>query len=126
MSQESKVALVIGVGPGLGSAAARRLAADGYRVAIASRDAAKLADLATELDGLALSIDATAPASIEAGIAEVEAELDRAGWRVLIIWECSLKGTGRIGIDRVVPLAADWLRSGERVGEIRGTVRASG
>lgn len=58
--------------------------------------------------------------------AEVEAELDRAGWRVLKIWECSLKGTGRIGIDRVVPLAADWLRSGERVGEIRGTVRASG
>jgi DNA mismatch endonuclease (patch repair protein) len=58
--------------------------------------------------------------------AEVEAELDRAGWRVLKIWECSLKGTGRIGIDRVVPLAADWLRSGERLGEIRGTVRASG
>lgn len=58
--------------------------------------------------------------------AEVEAELDRAGWRVLKIWECSLKGTGRIGIDRVVPLAADWLRSGERVGEIRGTERAGG
>lgn len=58
--------------------------------------------------------------------AEVEAELDRAGWRVLTIWECSLKGTGRIGIDRVVPLAADWLRSGERVGEIRGTERTGG
>lgn len=57
---------------------------------------------------------------------EVEAALDHAGWRVLKIWECSLKGTGRIGIDRVVPLAADWLRSGERAGEIRGTVRAGG
>lgn len=58
--------------------------------------------------------------------AEVEAELDRTGWRVLKIWECSMKGTGRIGIDRVVPLAADWLRSGERASEIRGTVRAGG
>jgi DNA mismatch endonuclease (patch repair protein) len=58
--------------------------------------------------------------------AEVEAELDHTGWRVLRIWECSLKGTGRIGIDRVVPLVADWLRSGERSGEIRGTMRAGG
>jgi DNA mismatch endonuclease (patch repair protein) len=58
--------------------------------------------------------------------AEVEAALDHADWRVLKIWECSLKGIGRIGIDRVVPLAADWLRSGERAGEIRGTVRAGG
>lgn len=57
---------------------------------------------------------------------EVEAELDRAGWRVLKIWECSLKGTGSIGIDRVVPLAADWLRSGQQFMEIRGTVRAGG
>lgn len=57
---------------------------------------------------------------------EVEAELDRAGWRVLKIWECSLKGTGRIGIDRVVPLAADWLRSDEQFMEIRGAVRAGG
>ena len=58
--------------------------------------------------------------------AEVEGELDDAGWRVLKIWECSLKGAGRIGIDRVVPIAGDWLRSEERAGEIRGTMRAGG
>lgn len=58
--------------------------------------------------------------------AEVEAELDRAGWRVLKIWECSMKGTGRIGVEAVLPLAAGWLRSDAMTGEIRGTVRAGG
>jgi len=58
--------------------------------------------------------------------AEVEAELDRTGWRVLKIWECSMKGTGRIGVEAVLPLAAEWLRSGAMTGEIRGTARAGG
>jgi DNA mismatch endonuclease (patch repair protein) len=57
---------------------------------------------------------------------EVEVELDRAGWRVLKIWECSMKGTGRIGVEAVLPLAAGWLRSEAMAGEIRGTVRACG
>lgn len=58
--------------------------------------------------------------------AEVEVALDDAGWRVLKIWECSMKGPGRIGADTVVSLAADWLRSDQREGEIRGTDRAGG
>jgi len=57
---------------------------------------------------------------------EVEAELDRSGWRMLKIWECSMKGVGRIGVEAVLPLAAEWLRSDVRTGEIRGTVRAGG
>lgn len=58
--------------------------------------------------------------------AAAEAELDAAGWRVLRIWECAMKGAGRIGVEMVPPLAAVWLRSGEAAGEIRGTVRAGG
>jgi DNA mismatch endonuclease, patch repair protein len=57
---------------------------------------------------------------------EVDAALDRAGWRVLTIWECAMKGPGRIGADAVITAAADWLRAGDRAGEIRGTNRASG
>lgn len=57
---------------------------------------------------------------------EVEAALDRAGWRVLTVWECALKGPARIGADAVVSGAADWLRSGARTGDIRGTDRAGG
>ena len=57
---------------------------------------------------------------------EVEAALDRAGWRVLTVWECALKGPARIGADAVVSRAADWLRSDARTGDIRGTDRAGG
>jgi DNA mismatch endonuclease (patch repair protein) len=45
---------------------------------------------------------------------------------VLKIWECSMKGTGRIGVETVLSLAAEWLRSDGKAGDIRGTVRASG
>ena len=55
-----------------------------------------------------------------------EAALDRAGWRVLKIWECSMKGPGRLGTGAVVPIAAEWLRGDDREGEIRGGGRASG
>jgi len=75
MSKSTKNALVIGVGPGLGGAAAKRLTADGYRVAIAARNVDKLSQIETETGGLALAMDVTDPSSIEAGIAQVEEEL---------------------------------------------------
>ncbi len=57
---------------------------------------------------------------------EVEAALDRAGWRMLTVWECALKGPGRIGADAVIAAGATWRRSDARTGEIRGTDRAGG
>lgn len=57
---------------------------------------------------------------------EVNEALDRAGWRVLTVWECALKGRGRIGADATVTRAAAWLRSDTRTGEIRGTDSAGG
>lgn len=58
--------------------------------------------------------------------AESEARLDAAGWRVLKIWECSVKGPGRVAAETVPSLAAAWLRSGTATAEIRGTARAGG
>ncbi len=58
--------------------------------------------------------------------AESEARLDAAGWRVLKIWECSVKGPGRVTAETVPSLAAVWLRSDAATGEIRGTARAGG
>lgn len=75
MSTKAKVALVVGVGPGLGGAAARRLVADGYQVALAARAVDKLSALAAETGGLAVAMDVTDPSSIEAGVARVEEEL---------------------------------------------------
>jgi len=49
----ARVALVTGVGPGTGTALVRRFAADGYRVAMLARDAARLEKLAAEIPGAA-------------------------------------------------------------------------
>lgn len=58
--------------------------------------------------------------------AEVEAALDRAGWRVLTVWECAIKGSRRLGADETVTRVAGWLRSDARTGEIRGVDLAGG
>lgn len=95
MSDTPRAALVVGVGPGLG-AAARRLLGDGFRVAVASRSQAKLQPLADELGAFAVSIDATDPASVQAGIATVEAEL---GPLHTVVWNV---GSGLFGtLDQV-------------------------
>jgi len=65
-------ALIVGAGPGLSASFARALARDGYRVALAARDAKKLAPLATEIGGAAHGCDATDPAQVAALFAAVE------------------------------------------------------
>ena len=47
-------------------------------------------------------------------------ELRASGWRVLHVWECSLRGTGKLGPEKVIELAASWVKSDERRGEIKG------
>lgn len=99
MSKAPKNALIVGVGPGLGGAAAKRLAADGYRVAVAARDVDKLSDIAAETDGLAVAMDATDPSSIEAGIARVEEEF---GEIHTVVWNVGGGGVGdleKVGIE---------------------------
>jgi DNA mismatch endonuclease (patch repair protein) len=49
-----------------------------------------------------------------------EAALGELGWRVGIVWECSLKGRSRIPAGLVINECAEWLRSGKSHLEIRG------
>lgn len=46
--------------------------------------------------------------------------LKRAGWRVLTIWECALKGRTRRVLDDVTEVAAAWLESGCGKKQIEG------
>ncbi|MCG4262052.1 very short patch repair endonuclease [Acetobacter senegalensis] len=55
---------------------------------------------------------------------EVEASLLHSGWRVMTIWECALKGRGKLDADTVICRTANWLRSNEQTGEIRGETHA--
>lgn len=41
-------------------------------------------------------------------------------WRQLTIWECSFRGPHRLGLERVLERAAQWIVGGSRCGEIRG------
>jgi NAD(P)-dependent dehydrogenase (short-subunit alcohol dehydrogenase family) len=69
------VAVVVGVGPGLGSAVARRFAAAGMTVALARRRAEALAGLAEEIGATAYACDATERDSVEALFAAVDRDL---------------------------------------------------
>jgi len=66
MSDE-KVALIVGVGPGLGAALARRFSAAGLSVAVAARDLQALTELAAMIgpDVHAYRCDATDEAQVE-------------------------------------------------------------
>ena len=69
------VALIVGVGPGLGAALARRFAQGGFAVAVAARESRKLASLAQEIGGRAYACDAADATSVEQLFAEVERDL---------------------------------------------------
>lgn len=56
----------------------------------------------------------------QANDASVSERLASQGWRVLTVWECSLRGPGRLGLDGVTDSAAQWLVSGSTSYEIRG------
>jgi 2-hydroxycyclohexanecarboxyl-CoA dehydrogenase len=86
-NQTGPVALVTGGARGIGRAIVAELAADGHRVVVAdiTDDAARQA--ATEVDGLAVHLDVTDRASIDAAVGLVEQQLgtidvlvNNAGW----------------------------------------------
>lgn len=52
--------------------------------------------------------------------ARVSGGLDTLGWRQGIVWECSLRGRGRLDLEYVIATCATWLRSDISHMEIRG------
>lgn len=100
MNIDKQIAIVTGAGSGLGEAAARRLAAQGARVAVLDRslDAAKA--VANDIGGLALGADVTDEAAVEAAFAEVQSQWGAAP---RIALNCA--GVGTAG--RILPREGD-------------------
>ncbi len=72
---ETETALIVGAGPGLGAALARRFKAAGMTVAVARRQADQMRALAQEIDGHAFACDATDADAVAALFEEVVAAL---------------------------------------------------
>jgi len=47
------------------------------------------------------------------------------GWRVLVVWECALKGTRKLRFEEVVTRMVDWLHSDAEYRQIGGRKRRS-
>ncbi len=77
---DGKVAVVIGVGPGLGAAVAKRFAREGFAIGLMARSEESLSAAREEVEGaggtaLAIQADATDPASVAQAFDKVRDEL---------------------------------------------------
>ena len=80
----NRVALITGVGPGLGAALARRFARGGYAVALVARSPKFIAELAGEISSLgqralAITADIAEASEISAAVAKTRSELGPIG-----------------------------------------------
>jgi NAD(P)-dependent dehydrogenase (short-subunit alcohol dehydrogenase family) len=78
---QSKVAVVLGVGPGLGAAIAHRFALEGFSVALMARNLDKLTDIQSDIENaggkaLSISVDASDPASVKSAFEQVRSQFD--------------------------------------------------
>lgn len=75
-SSDAPVAVVTGASSGIGAATARKLAADGFFVICAARRTDRIADLADEIGGRAVTCDVTDESSVAALASEVGGRID--------------------------------------------------
>lgn len=101
----ANVAVVVGAGPGLGSALCRRFAQGGMRVAAARRNGAKAQGLASEIGGCAYDCDAGDRQQVEDLFARVHQDL---GTPRLVVFNAGTFQPGGILDISAEQLAANW------------------
>jgi meso-butanediol dehydrogenase / (S,S)-butanediol dehydrogenase / diacetyl reductase len=93
VTDRPKVALVTGGGTGIGAAVARRLGADGYRIAVTGRRAGPIEQVAEDVDGLALVADTAVEADAGRVVAETVA---RFGGVDALVLNAGIGGAGSL------------------------------
>jgi NAD(P)-dependent dehydrogenase (short-subunit alcohol dehydrogenase family) len=88
-----KVALVTGGGTGIGAATARRLAADGYAVAVTGRRPGPIEAVAAEIEGLAAVADTAVAADAERAVALA---VERFGGLDALVCNAGIGGEGSL------------------------------
>ncbi len=86
-------ALIVGAGPGLSASLARKLAAQGARVALAARNVEKLSTLCAETGAQAFACDATQPDQVTHLFEQVDAAI---GVPNLVVFNASARAPGAI------------------------------
>ena len=86
-------ALIVGAGDGISASVARAFAGAGLRIALAARNADKLAGLAGEVAGRAFAADAADPAGVGRLFAEVDAAF---GEPDVVVYNPSLRARGSL------------------------------
>ena len=93
MHATDRIALIVGAGDGLSASLARKLAADGTRVALAARNVAKLANLAGETSADTFACDASKLEDVTALFATLAARL---GPPDIVVYNASARTRGPI------------------------------
>jgi NAD(P)-dependent dehydrogenase (short-subunit alcohol dehydrogenase family) len=88
-----RTALIIGAGPGISASLARLLTGAGMKVALAARNADKLAPLAAETGALTFAVDAADPAAVAALFESVDAAL---GAPDVVIYNAGARARGTL------------------------------
>lgn len=50
----------------------------------------------------------------------VKQELLAQGWRTMVVWECALRGRGRLPLERVLDLVEKFVRSDQAAADVAG------
>jgi NAD(P)-dependent dehydrogenase (short-subunit alcohol dehydrogenase family) len=93
VSEGRPVALVTGGGTGIGAGVARRLAGDGWAVAVTGRRVEPIESVAAEVGGLALQADTAVPEDCERAVAETA---ERFGGLDALVANAGIGGEGSL------------------------------
>jgi NAD(P)-dependent dehydrogenase (short-subunit alcohol dehydrogenase family) len=102
---ERPVCVVVGVGPGIGSALAQRFSAEGYEVAVLARTRGKVIELADAIGGTGYPCDVTDPAQIRAVFAQIREEL---GPVRTLLWNVGSGVWGTIDQIDIAAMESSW------------------